>query len=82
MNTSTLDSTRDLITGLLVDELEAEPASVRPEALMLDLLPDSLMRVDLAVQLQEKLGIKLEDGDLKSLTLEEFVSRVDGLRAA
>lgn len=81
MHSATLSSTEETIRALLVDSLEVEPGEIRPDADMVELLPDSLMRVDLAVQLQEQLGVRVDD-QIKSLTYLDFVAYVDGLRRA
>ncbi len=73
--------TREIVTGLLVGKFEADPAEVRESAPMSALLIDSLMVVEMAITLQDELGVTLGEEDLRDLTLGEFVSRVDERRA-
>ncbi|MFJ2744895.1 acyl carrier protein [Streptomyces sp. NPDC087440] len=84
MSTSAQLDTRDtldIVTGLLVGKFEADPADVREATPMTALLIDSLMVVEMAITLQDELGVKLGEEDLRDLTLGEFVSRVDERRA-
>lgn len=74
-------STTQLIIRLLSEEFRIGPGSVRLDALMSDLLDDSLMVVEMAVTLQDQLGVKLQETDLRNLTLDEFIAHVDALRA-
>ncbi|WP_306323916.1 MULTISPECIES: acyl carrier protein [unclassified Streptomyces] len=72
--------TSDLITGMLVDKFEVDRAAVTPDALMTDLLVDSLMAVELAVTLKDELKVVVTEDELRELPFAEFASRVDGRR--
>ncbi|MFJ4715565.1 acyl carrier protein [Streptomyces sp. NPDC088785] len=73
--------TTDLITGLLVDKFEVDPAAVRGDALMTDLLVDSLMVVEMAITLKDDLGVTVTEDELRELGFAEFAARVDARRA-
>jgi long-chain acyl-CoA synthetase len=63
----------------LLGDLAPPGTPIRPESdLALDLVLDSLARVELAVRLEGELGLSVEDGDLASaLTVGELVRLVD-----
>ncbi|MET9494819.1 phosphopantetheine-binding protein [Streptomyces sp. NPDC006552] len=81
MSTSASPATADLITGLLVDRFEVDPAAIRADARMTDLLADSLMVVEMAITLKDELGVSASEDDLRGLTFGEFAARVDAARA-
>ncbi|MFJ8821067.1 acyl carrier protein [Streptomyces sp. NPDC102467] len=81
MSTSASPATTDLITGLLVGKFEVDPAVVRADARMTDLLADSLMIVEMAITLQDELGVSATEDELSELTFAEFSARVDARRA-
>ncbi|MDG4856881.1 acyl carrier protein [Streptomyces sp. T-3] len=80
MTTSATSSSMDLISSLLIDKFEVEPAAVQPTAPMTDLLIDSLMAVEMAITLKDELGITVGEDELRNLNLGEFVARLDELR--
>ncbi|WP_338702638.1 phosphopantetheine-binding protein [Streptomyces sp. Q6] len=71
----------ELVTGLLVDRFEVDPALVRSDARMTELLIDSLMVVEMAVTLKDELGVTVSEDELRELTLADFAARVDARRA-
>ncbi|MFE6161662.1 acyl carrier protein [Streptomyces sp. NPDC056486] len=81
MSTSASPATADLITGLLVGKFEVDPAAVRADARMTDLLADSLMVVEMAITLKDDLGVSATEDELRELTFAEFSARVDERRA-
>ncbi|WP_328296766.1 phosphopantetheine-binding protein [Streptomyces sp. NBC_00435] len=82
MTTSAPESTIDLISELLVETFEIPSEEVRADARMLDLLTDSIMIVEMAMVLQERLGLKLAEEELRDGTLAEFAGVVDARRTA
>ncbi|MEV7611862.1 acyl carrier protein [Streptomyces sp. NPDC089799] len=70
----------DLIGELLVQRFEVPAGEVRPDAAMRDLLVDSLMVVEMAITVQETLGVKVEEDELRDTTLGEFAAIVEGRR--
>ncbi|MER5948656.1 acyl carrier protein [Streptomyces sp. NPDC001904] len=73
--------TTDLITGLLVDKFEVDPAAVLPDTRMTELLVDSLMVVEMAISLKDDLGVTVTEDELRDLGFAEFAARVDARRA-
>ncbi|WP_055565697.1 acyl carrier protein [Streptomyces atriruber] len=67
----------DLIADLIVDKFQADPATIRAETPMTDLLVDSLMIVEMAIALKDELGIAATEDELRTLTFGEFTARVD-----
>nr|WP_275410140.1 phosphopantetheine-binding protein [Streptomyces sp. SID14478] len=65
---------------MLIDHFEVDPAAVRPDARMADLLADSLMVVEMAITLKDELGVQATEDELRELTFAEFAARVDGRR--
>ncbi|MER5765888.1 phosphopantetheine-binding protein [Streptomyces sp. NPDC002082] len=82
MTTSAPESTIDLIGAILIDMFEFLPEEVQGGTLMRDMLTDSLMVVEMAIVLHEKLGIKVDEEELRSLTLAEFAEVLDARRTA
>ncbi|MBO1331442.1 acyl carrier protein [Streptomyces sp. VRA16 Mangrove soil] len=80
MTTSSLRPTAELITGLLIDKFEVDPAGLSDDALMTDLLVDSLMVVEMAISLKDDLGVTVTEAELRELGLAEFTARVDARR--
>ncbi|MYW64273.1 hypothetical protein GTY65_09330 [Streptomyces sp. SID8379] len=78
---SSVPPTAELITGLLVDKFEVDPAAVRDDARMTELLVDSLMVVEMAISLKDDLGVTVTEDELRELGFAEFASRVDARRA-
>ncbi|MFF1698154.1 acyl carrier protein [Streptomyces sp. NPDC058257] len=81
MSTSASPATADLITGLLVAKFDVDPAAVRADARMTDLLADSLMVVEMAITLKDELDVSATEDELRELTFAEFSARVDERRA-
>ncbi|QES30957.1 hypothetical protein DEJ47_35125 [Streptomyces venezuelae] len=80
MSTSASPATAALITGLLVDRFDVDPAAVRPDARMTELLVDSLMVVEMAITLKDELRVDTTEDELRELTFAEFAARVDERR--
>ncbi|WP_353945470.1 acyl carrier protein [Streptomyces sp. HUAS MG91] len=72
--------TADVITGLLADKFEVDPAAVRDDTRMTDLLVDSLMVVEMAISLKDDLGVTVTEDELRELGFAEFAARVDARR--
>ena len=80
MGTSASPATADLITDLLVDRFDVDPAAVRADARMSELVEDSLMVVEMAITLKDELGVSATEDELRDLTFAEFSARVDERR--
>ncbi|WP_199549075.1 acyl carrier protein [Streptomyces sp. N35] len=80
MSTSATPTTKDLITGLLVDKFEVDPARVQPGTPMTELLVDSLMVVEMAISLKDELGVAVTEEEIRDLAFAEFSDRVDRKR--
>ncbi|MFE2325728.1 acyl carrier protein [Streptomyces sp. NPDC059385] len=82
MTISAHESVIDVITELLTGTLEVPPEEVRADAPMRALLEDSLMVVELAMAVEERLGVKIGEAEFRDSTLAEFAGAVEVLRAA
>lgn len=82
MTTSAPESTIDLIGAILTEVFEFPAEEVQSDTLMRDLLTDSLLVVEMAIVLHERLGIKVDDEELRALTLAEFAEALDARRTA
>lgn len=82
MTTSAPESAIDLISAILIDMFEFPAEDVQGGTPMRDLLTDSLMVVEMAIVLHEKLGIKVDEEELRAHTLAEFAEVLDARRTA
>ncbi|MEU3312242.1 phosphopantetheine-binding protein [Streptomyces sp. NPDC006656] len=81
MTTSAQASVLDVITELLVEQFEVPSDEVQANARMGDLLADSLMVVEMAIAIHERLGVKVEEDELRGTTLAELAEAVAARRA-
>ncbi|MFD5148126.1 acyl carrier protein [Streptomyces sp. NPDC058401] len=77
MTTSAPESTIDLITEIIVAMGESPAEEVHAGARMQDLLTDSLMVVEMAIALHDRLAVKVDEEELRDLTLAEFAEVLD-----
>ncbi|MGW6686186.1 acyl carrier protein [Streptomyces sp. NPDC054961] len=70
----------DLISGFLVGTFEVPVGEVTSDARMSDLLTDSLMVVEMAIVVQEALGVKVDEEELRDTTLAAFAEAVEARR--
>ncbi len=72
------DEIFEAVAQALAREFEFEPAELRLEAHLVDDLDlDSIDAIDLAVRLEEQLGVSFSEEDLKSVqTLEDVVDLI------
>ncbi|MFB6614447.1 acyl carrier protein [Streptomyces sp. NPDC056367] len=82
MTISAQESVIDVITELLTETLEVPADEVRANAPMRVLLEDSLMVVELAMAVEERLGVKIGEAEFRDATLAEFAEAVEARRAA
>jgi acyl carrier protein len=55
------------LSQVLVDQFAVPAAAIVPQALLSDLDLDSIDAIDFAVTLEDKIGIRVEDEELRSL---------------
>lgn len=80
VTTSAPESVMDLISEILVGTFEVPADEVTPDALMRDLLTDSLMVVEMAIAVHEALGVKADEEELKDTTLARFAEVLEARR--
>jgi len=68
----------DSVVSVMQGEFEIPPERLRPDAHLIDDLDlDSIDAIDLAVRLEERLGVSFDEDDLKSLrTLQDVVDLI------
>lgn len=82
VTTSAPESVMDLISEILVGTFEVPADEVTPDALMRDLLVDSLMVVEMAIAVHEALGVKVDEEELKDTTLARFAEVLEARRTS
>ncbi|MFD9723387.1 acyl carrier protein [Streptomyces sp. NPDC059072] len=82
MTLSAQESVIDVITELLTETLEVPAEEVRADAPMRLLVEDSLVVVELAIAVEERLGVKIDEAEFDDCTLGEFAEAVAARRAA
>ncbi|WP_329376777.1 acyl carrier protein [Streptomyces sp. NBC_01351] len=82
MTISAQESVIDVITELLTETLEVPAEEVRANAPMRVLLEDSLLVVELAIAVEDRLGVKIDEKEFQDSTLAEFAELVAARRAA
>ncbi|MCY0925428.1 phosphopantetheine-binding protein [Streptomyces sp. H27-H1] len=82
MTTSATESTINMISEILIEMFEFPAEEVQGHTRMQDLLTDSLMVVEMAIVLHERLGLKVDEEELRALTLAEFAGALDARRTA
>ncbi|MFJ2744849.1 phosphopantetheine-binding protein [Streptomyces sp. NPDC087440] len=71
------------VHSVLTDKFEVAADSIRPEATLESLDLDSLSLAELALALQEELGVKVEEHEAtKATTVAELTSTLTAKRAA
>lgn len=72
----------DLIGEIVLSMGESSAGDVHAGARMGDLLTDSLMVVEMAMALHEKLDVKVDEEELRDLTVAEFAGLLEARRNA
>ncbi|MFF1556379.1 acyl carrier protein [Streptomyces sp. NPDC058279] len=80
MTISAQESVLHAISELLVEKFDVPADEVRADAPMRELLTDSLMVVEMAIAVHETLDVKVEEEELRAMTLAEFAEAVDARR--
>ncbi|WP_327250744.1 acyl carrier protein [Streptomyces sp. NBC_01244] len=83
MTTSAHESTGsmiDLIGEILLSMVECSAEEVHAGARMGDLLTDSLMVVEMAMALHEKLDVKVDEEELRDITVARLAELLDARR--
>jgi acyl carrier protein len=71
----TRDEIRELIVGLLVDEVDVEPDQLSDSATMKDLDLDSLDLIEMAQLIRHKYGVRMQASDAEGV--EDFGGVLD-----
>ncbi|MCL1112086.1 MULTISPECIES: acyl carrier protein [Shewanella] len=70
-----------MLSTILVDEFEIDPADIRPDASLYEELDlDSIDAVDLVIKLQQLTGKKIQPEEFKTVrTVNDVVNAIEGL---
>lgn len=82
MTTSATESAIDVISEILIEVFEYPAEEVQGHTPMRDLVTDSLMVVEMAMVLHERLGLKVDEEEIRDLTLAQFAEVLDARRTA
>lgn len=74
------DTTELLLSNIITEKFEIDPAKLRPEATLEDIGIDSLDIFDIIFDLEEKLDIKVSNDDVKITTYKDLVELIDRIR--
>jgi len=75
-----MSNTTELISGIIVEKFEVDPAKLVPEATIEDIGIDSLDIFDLLFELEEQLGIKVSNDEVKISCYGDLVSLIERIR--
>jgi acyl carrier protein len=75
-----MTTTTELLTGIIVDKFDVEPARLIPTATIEDIGIDSLDIFDVVFAVEEELGIKVPNDDVKIATFQDLVDLIQRIR--
>ncbi|WP_449480395.1 acyl carrier protein [Streptomyces avidinii] len=82
MTTTAPESVIDMIGEILIGTFEIPAEEVKADARMGDLIADSLMVVEMAIALQDALGVKVDERELGDATLAQVAAAIEARRSA
>jgi acyl carrier protein len=75
-----MPNTTELLTSIITEKFEIDPAKLKPEATIEDIGIDSLDIFDIVFELEEKLDIKVANDDVKIATFQDLVDLIERIR--
>jgi len=75
-----MPNTTELLTSIITEKFEIDPAKLKPEATIEDIGIDSLDIFDIVFELEEKLDIKVPNDDVKIATFQDLVDLIERIR--
>lgn len=77
-----MTATADVLTQIICDKFEIDPAKIKPEATLQDIGIDSLDIFDVVFTAEETLDIKVPNDDVKIGNFQDLVDLIDRIRSA
>lgn len=75
-----MNSSAEVISQIICDKFEIEPSKIHPQATLEDIGIDSLDVFDIVFAIEEQLGIKVSNDDVKIAVFQDLVDLIDRLR--
>ena len=75
-----MTSTADILSAIICEKFEIDPAKIQPQATLEDIGIDSLDIFDVVFTAEEKLDIKVSNDDVKIEVFQDLVDLIDRLR--
>ncbi len=76
-----MTTTAELLTRLICEKFEIDPAKITPQATLEDIGIDSLDTFDLVFAVEDELDIKIENDNVKLSNFQDLVDLIDRVRA-
>lgn len=77
-----MTATAELLTRIICEKFEVDPAKIKPEATPEDIGIDSLDIFDVVFSAEEALDIKVPNDDVKVANFQDLVHLIDRVRVA
>lgn len=77
-----MTATAELLTRIICEKFEVDPAKIKPEATPEDIGIDSLDIFDVVFSAEEALDIKVPNDDVKVANFGDLVNLIDRVRIA
>lgn len=75
-----MTTTTELLTRIITEKFEIDPARLVPEATIEDIGIDSLDIFDVVFAVEEELDIKVPNDDVKIATFQDLVGLIERIR--
>lgn len=75
-----MTTTSELLTRIISEKFEVDPAKILPEATIEDIGIDSLDIFDVVFAAEEALNIKVPNDDVRITTFQDLVDLIDRIR--
>jgi len=75
-----MTTTSELLTRIIREKFEVDPAKILPEATIEDIGIDSLDIFDVVFAAEEALNIKVPNDDVRITTFQDLVNLIDRIR--
>jgi len=75
-----MTTTAEVLSTIICEKFDTDPAKIRPDATLDDIGIDSLDIFDVIFSVEEKLGIKVSNDDVNIAVFQDLVDLIDRLR--
>lgn len=75
-----MTTSAEVISQIICDKFEIKPSKIHPQATLEDIGIDSLDVFDVVFAVEEQLGIKVSNDDVKIAVFQDLVDLIDRLR--